>query len=60
MVAARYTEFMLTKYGPGIIDQLEAIKKQPWFRHQELEEQIVLIKSRLTVLDKSKLWLKSA
>lgn len=60
MVAARYTEFMLTKYGPGIIDQLEAIKKQHWFRHQELEEQIKLLKSRLTVLDKSKNWRKIA
>lgn len=47
MVTVRYTAFMITKYGPGIIDQLEAIKKQPWFRFQELEEQICLLKERL-------------
>lgn len=58
VVTQRYTEFMVRKYGIGVIDQLEAIKKQPWFRYAELEEQIELLKSKLAVLDKSKAWVK--
>lgn len=57
-VTQGYSKFMFQKYGFGITDQLEAIKKQPWFRHAELEEQIELNKSRLRVLEKSKLWIK--
>lgn len=52
----RYTRYMVNRYGDGVIDQLEAIKRQPWFRHQELEEQIVLLKSKLKVIEKSKIW----
>jgi hypothetical protein len=60
IVTQRYTEFMVKRYGLGITDQLEAIKKQPWFRHKELEEQIELLKSKIKVLDKSKLWVKAS
>lgn len=50
LVTQKYTAFMVGKYGIGIIDQLEAIKKQPWFRYTELEEQIKILKSRLNKL----------
>jgi hypothetical protein len=50
-VTIRYTEYMHKRYGIGITDQLEAIKKQPWFRYAELEEQINILKSRLDNLN---------
>lgn len=46
-----YTRYMVREYGDSIVDQLEAIKKQPWFRHQELEEQIKLLKTRIEALN---------
>lgn len=45
--AIRYTAFMVQKYGPEIVDQLEAVKRQPWLRHQELEIMIEVLKVKL-------------
>jgi hypothetical protein len=58
LVTQRFTEFMVGKYGLGITDQLETVKRQPWFRHAELEAQIELLKSRLSVIERSKKWQK--
>lgn len=46
-VTIMYTRYMIRNYGDGIIDQLEAIKKQPWFRFEELQTQISILKVKL-------------
>lgn len=46
-IAIRYTAFVVEKYGSEIVDQLEAVKRQPWFRHQELEILIEVLRVKL-------------
>jgi hypothetical protein len=53
-----YTVFMVDKYGPGIVEELEALSKTPAkLTRFDYEQMIEEYQSRLRVIDRSQKWL---